>query len=73
MWVIAEREWTEKLLKHARARSIIARLHGRQIGLQNLSRLLVHHGHGLHPCPLCDEQGLSLQVLYTVATVLKSK
>ena len=29
--VIAEREWTEKPLKHARARSIIARLHGRQI------------------------------------------
>ena len=24
------------------------------IGLQNLSRLMSHHGRGQHPCPLCD-------------------
>ena len=30
------------------------------IGLQNLSS---HHGRGLHPCPLCDEQGFPTSVI----------
>ena len=25
-------------------------------GLQNLSRMLAHHGKGSKPCPLCEEQ-----------------
>ena len=33
------------------------------IGLQNLSRLMSHHGRGLHPCPLCDEQGFPTSVI----------
>ena len=24
-------------------------------GLQHLTRILTHHGHGLKPCPMCDE------------------
>ena len=41
------------------------------IGLQNLSRLLVHHGRGLHPCPLCDEQGLSILIIDHVISAHK--
>ena len=41
------------------------------IGLQNLSRLLVHHGNGLHPCPLCDEQGLSIPIIDHVISAHK--
>ena len=33
------------------------------IGLQNLSSLMSHHGRGLHPCPLCDEQGFPTSVI----------
>ena len=24
-------------------------------GLQHVTRILAHHGHGLKPCPMCDE------------------
>ena len=41
------------------------------IGLQNLSRLLVHDGRGLHPCPLCDEQGLSIPIIDHVISAHK--
>ena len=33
------------------------------IGLHNLSRLMGHHGRGLHPCPLCDVQGLPISII----------
>ena len=43
------------------------------IGLQNLSRLLVHYGRGLHPCPLCDEQGLSMPIIDHVISAHKGE
>ena len=43
------------------------------IGLQNLSRLLVHHGRALHPCPLCDEQGLSIPIIDHVISAHKGE
>ena len=33
-------------------------------GLQLLSRAMSHHGHGNHPCPLCDTAPLPATVLY---------
>ena len=41
------------------------------IGLQDLSRLLVHHGRGLHPCPLCDKQVLSIPIIDHVISAHK--
>ena len=32
-------------------------------GLQNLSRVMSHHGFGNHPCPLCDTAPLPTSVL----------
>ena len=32
-------------------------------GLQALTRLLVHHGHGVKPCPLCDENELNVTLI----------
>ena len=33
------------------------------MGLRKLSRLMAHHGRGLHPCSLCDEQDLDMSVI----------
>ena len=43
------------------------------ICLQNLSRLLVHHSRGLHPCPLCDEQGQSIPIIDHVISAHKGE
>ena len=43
------------------------------IGLKNLSKLLVHHGRGLHPCPLCDEQVLSIPIIDHVISAHKGE
>ena len=39
------------------------------IGFQNLSRLLVHYGRGLHPCPLCDGQDLLMLIIDHVIAI----